>query len=497
MSKENTNASSIVSKVWAFCQTLRDDGVGYGDYLEQLTYLLFLKMADEYSKPPHNRKMPIPNEYAWDTLISKSGSELESHYNNMLRELAKEKGILGQIFVKSQNKIQDPAKLYKLIALINAENWILMGVKDKGDIYEGILEKNAEDTKSGAGQYFTPRPLIKAMVECLRPEPMKTIADPACGTGGFFLAAYDWIVDNRQLDKEAAKFLKYETFFGNEIVASTRRLALMNLFLHNIGDIESDNFISPNDSLITDSGTRYDYILANPPFGKKSSMTFTNAEGEQEKEDLTYNRQDFWVTTSNKQLNFVQHIRTMLKTTGQAAVVLPDNVLFEGGVGETVRKKLLETTDLHTILRLPTGIFYANGVKANVLFFDGKPSSKEPWTKEVWVYDYRTNIHHTLKKNPLKLSDLKDFIALYNPENRHKRTETYHAENNPEGRWRKFGYDEIIARDKTSLDITWLKDKSLADLDNLPDPDVLATDIIENIEAGLDSFRAIIASLKS
>jgi type I restriction enzyme M protein len=496
MSKENTNATSIVSKVWAFCQTLRDDGVGYGDYLEQLTYLLFLKMADEYSKPPHNRKMPIPNEFAWDTLVSKSGSELETHYNTMLRELAKEKGILGQIFVKSQNKIQDPAKLYKLIALINAENWILMGVKDKGDIYEGILEKNAEDTKSGAGQYFTPRPLIKAMVECLRPKPMKTIADPACGTGGFFLAAYDWIVDNRQLDKEEAKFLKYETFFGNEIVASTRRLALMNLFLHNIGDIESNNFISPNDSLITDSGTRYDYILANPPFGKKSSMTFTNAEGEQEKEDLTYNRQDFWVTTSNKQLNFVQHIRTMLKTTGQAAVVLPDNVLFEGGVGETVRKKLLETTDLHTILRLPTGIFYANGVKANVLFFDGKPSSKEPWTKEVWVYDYRTNIHHTLKKNPLKLSDLKDFIALYNPENRHKRTETYKAETNPEGRWRKFGYDEIIARDKTSLDITWLKDKSLADLDNLPDPDVLATDIIENIEAGLDSFRAIIASLK-
>ncbi|TBX69619.1 SAM-dependent DNA methyltransferase [Flavobacterium silvisoli] len=496
MSKENTNTSSIVSKVWAFCQTLRDDGVGYGDYLEQLTYLLFLKMADEYSKPPHNRKMPIPASYVWETLTTKSGSELESHYNEMLRELAKEKGILGQIFVKSQNKIQDPAKLYKLIALINAENWILMGVKDKGDIYEGILEKNAEDTKSGAGQYFTPRPLIKAMVECLQPEPMKTIADPACGTGGFFLAAYDWIVAHRDLDKEARQFLKYETFFGNEIVASTRRLALMNLFLHNIGDIDSDNFISPTDALIATSPTTYDYILANPPFGKKSSMTFTNAEGEQEKEDLTYNRQDFWVTTSNKQLNFVQHIRTMLKTTGQAAVVLPDNVLFEGGVGETVRKKLLETTDLHTILRLPTGIFYANGVKANVLFFDGKPSSKDPWTKEVWVYDYRTNIHHTLKKNPLKLEDLRDFITLYNPENRHKRTETYNAATNPEGRWRKFGYEEIIARDKTSLDITWLKDKSLADLDNLPDPDELAQDIIENIEAGLDAFRTVLANLK-
>ena len=496
MNKENTNASSIVSKVWAFCQTLRDDGVGYGDYLEQLTYLLFLKMADEYTKPPHNRTMPIPSEFAWETLTSKSGSELETHYNTMLRELAKEKGILGQIFVKSQNKIQDPAKLYKLIALINAENWILMGVKDKGDIYEGILEKNAEDTKSGAGQYFTPRPLIKAMVECLRPEPNKTIADPACGTGGFFLAAYDWIVDNRELDKEARQFLKYETFFGNEIVASTRRLALMNLFLHNIGDIDSDNFISPNDSLITDSGTRYDYILANPPFGKKSSMTFTNESGEQEKEDLTYNRQDFWVTTSNKQLNFVQHIRTMLKTTGQAAVVLPDNVLFEGGVGETVRKKLLDTTNLHTILRLPTGIFYANGVKANVLFFDGKPSSKDPWTKEVWVYDYRTNIHHTLKKNPLKLEDLRDFINLYQSENINKRNETYNAETNPEGRWRKFTYDEIIVRDKTSLDITWLKDKSLADLDNLPEPDVLALDIVENIEAGLASFRAIIEGLK-
>lgn len=492
------NTSSIVSKVWAFCQTLRDDGVGYGDYLEQLTYLLFLKMADEYTKPPHNRKMPIPADYSWPTLTNKSGGELELHYNTLLRELGQQKGILGQIFTKSQNKIQDPAKLYKLIALINAEQWVLMGVKDKGDIYEGLLEKNAEDTKSGAGQYFTPRPLIKAMVECLRPEPMKTIADPACGTGGFFLAAYDFITDaaNYTLDREQNKFLKYKTFFGNEIVASTRRLALMNLFLHNIGDIDSDNFISPNDSLIAQSGATYDYVLANPPFGKKSSMTFTNEDGEQEKEDLTYNRQDFWVTTSNKQLNFVQHIKSMLKSTGLAAVVLPDNVLFEGGAGETVRKKLLETTDLHTILRLPTGIFYANGVKANVLFFDGKPASKEAWTKEVWVYDYRTNVHHTLKKNPLKLEDLKDFIKCYKPENRHKRKETY-SEANPEGRWRKFSYDEIIARDKTSLDITWLKDKSLADLDNLPDPDELALDIVDNLEAGLESFKAVIASLKA
>src|SRR5690606_18264089 len=393
-----------------------------------------------------------------------------------------------------QNKIQDPAKLYKLIDLLNKEQWVMMGVKDKGDIYEGLLEKNAEDTKSGAGQYFTPRALIRAMVECLQPEPNKTIADPACGTGGFFLAAYDFLVDHYDLDKSQRQFLKYRTFNGNEIVASTRRLALMNLFLHNIGDIDSDNFISPNDSLIADSGERYDYVLANPPFGKKSSMTFTNEEGEQEKDTLTYNRQDFWVTTSNKQLNFVQHIRTMLKTTGQAAVVVPDNVLFEGGAGETVRKKLLETTDLHTILRLPTGIFYAHGVKANVIFFDAKVASKNPWTKQVWVYDYRTNIHHTLKKNPLKYEDLKDFITCYNPKNRHKRKETW-SEKQPEGRWRKYTYDEIINRDKTSLDITWIKDKSLADLDNLPDPDEIAVDIIENLEAGLESFREIMQTI--
>ncbi len=492
------NSSSIVSKIWAFCNTLRDDGVGYGDYLEQLTYLLFLKMADEYSNPPHNRTIPIPKKLAWPTLTNKSGSELETHYNTLLRELGKEKGILGQIFTKAQNKIQDPAKLYKLIALINAEQWVFMGVKDKGDIYEGLLEKNAEDTKSGAGQYFTPRALIRTMVECIRPEPKKTVADPACGTGGFFLAVYDFLTDDKNytLDKGQKQFLKYDTFFGNEIVAGTRRLALMNLFLHNIGDIDSNTSISPNDSLIASPESKYDYVLANPPFGKKSSMTFTNEEGEQEKEDLTYNRQDFWVTTSNKQLNFVQHIKSMLKSTGLAAVVLPDNVLFEGGAGETVRKKLMETTDLHTILRLPTGIFYANGVKANVLFFDGKPSSKNPWTKEIWIYDYRTNIHHTLKKNPLKLEDLKDFITLYNPKNRNKRKETW-SDSNPEGRWRKFSYEDILARDKTSLDITWLKDKSLADLDNLPDPDELAAEIIENLEAGLESFREVLRSLNN
>ena len=483
------NTSSIVSKVWSFCNVLRDGGVSYGDYLEQLTFLIFLKMAEEYRRPPYGRDIGIPQKYTWDVLKQKRGAELDTHYKELLEELGKKPGMLGQIFLKAQNKISDPAMLYKVIDMIDKESWVMMGVDTKGEIYEGLLQKNAEDTKSGAGQYFTPRPLIKAMVQCLRPEPKKTIGDPCCGTGGFFLAAYDFLTHNYNLDRDQSRFLKTKTFGGNEIVAGTRRLALMNLFLHNIGEIDGEPMISNSDALIADPNIRYDYVLTNPPFGKKSSMTFTNDEGEQEKEDLTYNRQDFWVTTSNKQLNFVQHIHTILKPGGQAAVVLPENVLFEGGAGETVRKKLLETTDLHTILRLPTGIFYAHGVKANVLFFEVKTASKEPWTREVWIYDYRTNVHHTLKKNPLRFTDLEDFIRCYNPENRSKRKE------DAEGRFRRFTYEEIAARDKTNLDIFWLKDKSLADLDNLPDPDILANEIIENIEAGLESFKEIVETL--
>lgn len=489
------NAESIVSKVWSFCTTLRDDGVGYGDYLEQLTYLIFLKMADEYSKPPYSRDVGIPNKYSWQSLRTKKGAELEVHYVTLLRELGGKKGMLGQIFTKAQNKIQDPAKLSRLVEMVNDTDWVMMGADTKGTIYEGLLEKNAEDTKSGAGQYFTPRSLIKAMVQCMQPEPNKTIADPACGTGGFFLSAYDYLVENHKLNKKQKAFLKHSTFHGNEIVANTRRLCLMNMFLHNIGEIDGDSAVSGNDALIAPPTQTVDMVLANPPFGKKSSMTFTNEEGEQEKDDLTYNRQDFWDTTSNKQLNFVQHIRSMMKSTGRAAVVVPDNVLFEGGAGETVRKRLMENTDLHTILRLPTGIFYANGVKANVLFFDNKPAQKDPWTKDIWFYDYRTNIHHTLKKKPMRLEHLQDFVDCYNPDNRFKRKATWTEKRNPEGRFRKYTHKEILARDKISLDIFWLKDKSLADLDNLPEPDVLAEEIIDNMEAGLNSFREVLSAL--
>lgn len=486
---------SIISKVWSFCHTLRDDGVGYGDYLEQLTFLIFLKMADEYGRPPYKRNVGVPAKYNWASLKPLKGAELEVHYVKTLRELGQQKGMLGQIFTKAQNKITDPAKLARLIDMVDATNWVMLDSDTKGDIYEGILEKNAEDTKSGAGQYFTPRALIAAMVECVAPEPGKTIADPACGTGGFFLAAYDYLVKHHSLNQPEKVFLKNNTFHGNEIVAGTRRLCLMNLFLHNIGEIDGESLISSTDALIAQPSQTVDYVLANPPFGKKSSMTFTNEEGEQERDDLTYNRQDFWATTSNKQLNFLQHIRSMLKTTGRAAVVLPDNVLFEGGAGETVRRKLMETTELHTILRLPTGIFYAQGVKANVLFFDNRAASKDAATKEVWYYDYRTNIHHTLKRNPLRLENLREFIDCYRPGNRHKRTETWHPKKNPEGRWRKYTYEELAARDKTSLDLFWLKDDSLTDLDNLPEPAVLAEEIIENIEAGLNNFRAVALSL--
>ena len=489
--------TSIISKVWGMCGPLRDDGVSYGDYLEQLTYLIFLKMSDEYAKPPYKKETGIPAGYTWSDMNALTGAELEAKYKAILEKLGEQGGILGQIFKGAINKVSNAAILYRIVQMIDKEKWVSMSSDVKGEIYEGLLQKNAEDVKSGAGQYFTPRPLIRAMVKCLRPEPMKTIADPCCGSGGFFLAAQEFLADpaNYTLDREKKAFLKNKTFYGNELVPTTFKLALMNLYLHNIGDIYGNVPITRGDSLLTDPGWRVDYVMTNPPFGKKSSLTFTNEEGEQEEEDLVYNRQDFWTTSSNKQLNFVQHINTILRPTGKAAVVVPDNVLFEGGAGETVRRKLLETTDLHTILRLPTGIFYKPGVKANVIFFDKRPASAETQTKEVWIYDFRTNIHFTLKQNPLTDKDLEDFVACYYPKNRHERKETW-SEENPDGRWRRFDAQELMKRDKTSLDIFWIKDKSLADLDNLPSPDVLADEIIENLQCALESFQELKAQLK-
>jgi type I restriction enzyme M protein len=396
--------------------------------------------------------------------------------------------MLGVIFRKAQNKIQDPAKLRRLISdLIDKEQWMTLDADVKGDAYEGLLEKNAEDTKSGAGQYFTPRALIRAIVDAMRPSPGQTLFDPACGTGGFLLAAHEYISSHFSLDKDQKKHLRFEALKGVEIVDNTARLCAMNLYLHGIGGDECPVRVA--DSLSTKPSDAYDMVLTNPPFGKKSSVTVINEEGEQSKESLVIRRDDFWASTSNKQLNFLQHAKSLLRIHGRAAIVVPDNVLFEGGAGETIRRKLLHECDVHTLLRLPTGIFYAQGVKANVLFFDRKPASETPWTKTLWIYDFRTNQHFTLKTKPLKRPDLDDFVACYNPENRHERNATE--------QFRPFDHNELVRRDKASLDIFWLKDESLEDSANLPEPGVIALEIAEDLEAALDQFSQIAADLKA
>jgi len=488
-------SAAIVQKLWNFCNVLRDDGMSYGDYVEQLTYLLFLKMADERTKPPYHQKSSVPAEYSWPVLLKKDGDELFDHYRHTLENLGNEKGLLGMIFSKSQNKFQDPAKLRRLIVdLIDKENWSVMSADVKGDAYEGLLEKNAQDTKSGAGQYFTPRPLIEGIVDAVTPKPGETVCDPACGTGGFLLAAHNSLIKKHpHMTKVELKALKEETFKGWELVQATARLCAMNLMLHGIGASNGNENLPliVGDSLAADPGERFDIILTNPPFGKKSSTTIVAEDGKVSKEKDIIERDDFWATTSNKQLNFVQHVKTLLKQNGRAAVVVPDNVLFEGGAGETVRRKLLHECNVHTLLRLPTGLFYAQGVKANVLFFDRKPASETPWTQKLWIYDLRTNSHFTLKTNPLQRSDLDEFVRLYNAK---PRVPTW-SDDNPTGRWRCYAYPELISRDKASLDIFWLKDESLEDSDNLPEPGILAAEIVADLEAALEQFRLIAEDL--
>jgi type I restriction enzyme M protein len=525
-----SSPQQLVQKLWNYCDILRDDGLSYGDYVEQLTFLLFLKMADEQSRPPFNKPSAVPKGFGWDVLVKLDGDDLETHYRHTLEELGKRKGMLGIIFRKAQNKIQDPAKLRRLIVdLIDKEQWSSLSADVKGDAYEGLLQKNAEDVKGGAGQYFTPRPLIAAMVEVISPQPGQTICDPACGTGGFLLAAHDYIAKHHQLDREQKKKLRSGTLFGIELVDSVTRLCAMNLLLHGIGGDDpvekKNNHLTPalspkggegdfsgsvpvvtKDALAGKHG-EYEIVLANPPFGKKSSVTIVNEAGESSKESLIINRDDFWASTSNKQLNFLQHIFTILKQHGRAAVVLPDNVLFEGGAGETIRRELLKQADVHTLLRLPTGIFYAQGVKANVLFFDRKPAQEKPWTQKLWIYDLRTNKHFTLKENTLKKSDLDEFVNCYfgrtkatpHPSplpgrggeggaSRYNRTESE--------RFKSFTYDELIKRDKVNLDIFWLKDEALEDSANLPAPEIIAADITADLEAAMEQFATIAEDLK-
>ncbi len=472
------NKNNLINKVWNLADVLRQSGIAYTDYVAQITYMIFLKM--EFENLEFKDESLIPDEYRWDTLLKLRAEDLEKHYNNILSTLSKKSGILGLIFAKAQNKIDTPVNLQKMITLINAIDWAVIDVDIKGEIYEGLLEKNATESKAGAGQYFTPRALIKAIVEIMKPQLGYTIMDPACGTGGFLIEAFHYIKRNIGKDKEKIRILKEETVFGVDITPLVVSLCAMNMYLNGIGA----NIIQ-GDSLLKKDDKAYNMILTNPPFGKKTALKNLDSNTNEvvvEKEH--YSRNDFFASTSNKQINFLQHIMSILAINGKAAVVLPDNVLFEGGAGEAVRKYLLNNFNLHTILRLPTGIFYAQGVKANVLFFDrGLPKEDEALTKEVWIYDLRTNMNLSLKTNPLTEEHLEDFKNCFNADDITNRKETF--------KFKKFTYEEIIKRDKINLDIFWIKDESLENLDNLPQPEELLSEIKSNFEDAFDIFNKI------
>jgi type I restriction enzyme M protein len=480
------NEQALVAKVWNYAHVLRDDGVSFGDYLGQISFLLFLKMDEERTEAL-GEPSALPADCQWDTLRTLSGEALDAHYKEVLAKLSRRTDIVGTLFLKAESKIGDPAKLQRLVGLIDGETWMGLNVDVKGTIYEGLLERNAGEVKSGAGQYFTPRPLIQAIVDVMDPEPNETVHDPACGTGGFLLAAYEHMRGKPAAnDRTAARRLREEKLSGHDIVAEVVRLCAMNLYLHGIGGGASP--VSQRDALLSDDGQRYDLVLTNPPFGKRQSFRIVNSEGAIESERQDYVRDDFTVTTGNKQLNFLQHIMTIMSASGSAAVVMPDNVLFEGGAGETLRRKLLKDFDLHTLLRLPTGIWYSQGVKANVLFFDRAPAGERIATEELWVYDFRTNKNFTLRERPLKRADLDDFVACYGQKHeRHKRQESE--------RFRRFGYEELAKRDRLNLDIFWLKDASATDPDSLPPPDEVAAEIVNSLELALEKFRSVAVKL--
>lgn len=493
----SVNTQQIVNKAWNFAHVLRDDGLSYMAYTEQITFLLFLKMADELSKLPIPQTLKIPAGYDWQSLVDLEGEELLNQYRHTLEHLGTQPGMLGEVFRRARAEIQNPAILRRLIKeLVDSEDWSAMDADVKGDIYEGLLSRSAEESPKGAGQYFTPRELIKAIVEVMQPTPDDTLCDPACGTGGFLLTAYDHVTKKHRqdLDPDQQQHLRHGFVRGMDLVPNTARLCIMNLLLHGV---EGDPcpIDSGTDSLAAHPGEYFSMVLTNPPFGKKSSIAIQVTEdGELEKEETAYERSDFWVTTKNKQLNFLQHVRSILKSAGRCAIVVPDNVLFEGGAGETVRRNLLQACDVHTLLRLPTGIFYCQGVKSNVLFFDNRPASETPWTKQLWVYDLRTNIHFTLKTNPLKRGDLDEFVGCYRADDLLERRPTW-SEANPNGRWRCFEYADLIKRDKLNLDIFWIKDESLEKTENLPEPDVLAQEIAEDLQAALEQFSQIVNGL--
>lgn len=426
--------ATLVKKVWDIANVLAAAGVGFTDYITQLTYILFLKMDAE--KEELGLGSFIPDGYKWKDIVELNGDDLIDKYEEVLKELSKDDGLIGTIFTKASNKINSPVHLAKVFQMVGNENWYMMEGDFKGAIYESILEKNGQDKKSGAGQYFTPRALIKAMVDVIDPKITETVADPACGTGGFLLAAFDHMKpQSRDLSKQ--NFLKNNALFGADNTALVVTLASMNLYLHDIGTEKSP--IVCQDSLLDTSDKMFDVILANPPFGTRpqGSVAVDSARPE-------------FIKTSDNQVNFLQHIMSIVKTGGRVAVVLPDNVLTDGNATAKVREKLLADFNLHTILRLPTGIFYAGGVKTNVLFFE-----KGEKTKDIWVYDYRTGIKHTMATKPMTRADLDDFVSCYCSSHLEDRKESY-SEENPNGRWRKFSEEEVYSRDQLKLDFKWI-----------------------------------------
>ena len=430
--KQMKSEQALVKKVSDIANVLAAAGVGFTDYITQLTYILFLKMDDE--REEYGLTSSIPEGYRWKDLTALSGTDLVKQYEATLEKLSGEPGLIGTIFTKATNKIQTPVHLKKVIDMVSGENWYMLEGDVKGAIYESILEKNGKDKKSGAGQYFTPRALIKAMVDVIDPKIMETVADPACGTGGFLLAAYEHM---KKQSNEISKldFLRNKALFGADNTPLVVTLASMNLYLHDIGTKGSP--IVCQDSLLDTSDRVFDVILANPPFG-------TRPQGSGE---VSVVRTEF-IKTSDNQLNFLQHIMSIVKTGGRVAVVLPDSVLSDGKDATAIRKKLMKDFNLHTILRLCPGLFYAN-ISTNVLFFDkGKP------TEDIWVYDYKTGIKHTLATKPLKREDLDDFVACYCSGHMQDRKETYDKETNPNDRWRRFTAAEIAKR--KDLDFKWI-----------------------------------------
>ena len=469
---KNLGAAALLKKVDGIANVMSSAGVGATDYLIQLTYILFLKM--DFEKEELGLGSKIPEGYKWKDFCSLNGEDLVEKYEEILKELSKQDGIIGTIFTKAANKIDRPSYLKKVIDMVGEHNWYMMEGDFKGALYESILEKNGLDKKSGAGQYFTPRPLINAIVDCVNPKIGETVADPACGTAGFLLCAYEHM-KNENRDVEKQKFLKNHTFFGADNTSLVVTMASMNLYLHDIGVNKSP--IICQDSLIDKSDLMFDVILANPPFG-------TRPQGSA---DVSANRPEFEKTSDN-QVNFLQHIMSIVKTGGRVGVVLPDSVLADSGATARVRKKLLEEFNLHTILRLPTGIFYAQGVKTNVLFFEKGKS-----TKDIWFYDYRTGIKHTLVQNPLKRSDLDDFVDCYCVGHLEDRKETY-SKDNPNGRWRKFSLSDI-ENESFKLDLKWIQEED--DLDALSLEELLAMikEKSQNISSAVSELEELLGEV--